>query len=755
MSNQPQAKPEFQPRPKQKEVLTYRSGKMGVSAVPGSGKTHTLSCLAASLITHGNLEEDQEILIVTLVNSAVDNFSQRIASFIQEKSLLMHRGYRVRTLHGLANDIVREQPALVGLADDFQIIDERAAGQIMEDAVQAWLHSHPDVLKDYLKPEMDENQYRWLRSKKFPELLNGLAEVFIRYAKNLQLTPQGISRRLEEVPIPLPLAELGCAIYADYERALLYRGAVDFDDLIRLALQALQQDDKLVARLHYQWPYILEDEAQDSSRLQEEIIKLLTGPDGNWVRVGDPNQAIYETFTTASPQFLRDFLKRSDVVPRELPNSGRSTKSIISLANHLIKWTKTSHPLPQVRNALGRPLIRPSPRRDPQPNPKDDPSQIFLVGNKYSPEKEIQAVASSLETWLPEHQEDTVAVLVPRNTRGYELSEELKRRNIEYVEMLRSSNATRVAADTLATFLNYLANPGLSHKLVEVYRVWQRSVHKDEDSSPARDKVGNLIKSCNQVEDYLWPRPDHDWLANLQSNEIEEDLYLELVNFRRLAQRWQGTALLPIDQLVLTLAQDLFTQPADLAVAHKLAVILRQASQAHPDWRLPQMCEEIAVIARNQRRFLGLDEDDSGFDPQKYKGKVVISTMHKAKGLEWDRVYLMSVNNYDFPSGMEYDSFMSEKDYFRDHLNLEAETLAQVDALLTKDEYSWYKEGQRTQLARQEYVAERLRLLYVGITRARKQLVITWNTGRDGNQQPALPLVELQAFWEKEHAPTA
>jgi DNA helicase-2/ATP-dependent DNA helicase PcrA len=160
------------------------------------------------------------------------------------------------------------------------------------------------------------------------------------------------------------------------------------------------------------------------------------------------------------------------------------------------------------------------------------------------------------------------------------------------------------------------------------------------------------------------------------------------------------------------------------------------------------MTEEIALIARNERRFIGLSEDDSGFDPDQHKGQVVIATIHKAKGLEWDRVYLMSVNNYDFPSGMEYDRFISEKWFVRDRLNLEAEALAQLDAAVSTDEYAWYEEGAPTRKARQEYIAERLRLLFVGITRARKELVITWNTGRQGDAQPAIPLVALQGFWE-------
>jgi DNA helicase-2/ATP-dependent DNA helicase PcrA len=99
----------FTPRPKQQEILAYRGGKMGVSAVPGSGKTQILSYLAAEIIASGLLEDDQEVLVVTLVNSAVDNFSRRVSAFVQARGLLPYLGYRVRTLHGLAHDIVRER----------------------------------------------------------------------------------------------------------------------------------------------------------------------------------------------------------------------------------------------------------------------------------------------------------------------------------------------------------------------------------------------------------------------------------------------------------------------------------------------------------------------------------------------------------------------------------------------------------------------------------------------------------------------
>jgi DNA helicase-2/ATP-dependent DNA helicase PcrA len=738
----------FKPRPKQQEVLAYTAGKMGVSAVPGSGKTYTLSFLAAELVASGVLEDDQEVLVVTLVNSAVDNFASRVDAFIQRRGLLPQLGYRVRTLHGLAHDIVRERPALVGLADGFQIVDERVANRIREDAVTAWLRGQPGAADEFLVPDLDDGKREWVRRDQWRRLVGDIARTFIRWAKDRQVTPVELRDRLDQLPRPLPLVEMGWAIYADYQRALTYRGAVDFDDLIRLALLALRLDPHYLERLRHRWPFILEDEAQDSSQLQEEILRLLAGPDGNWVRVGDPNQAIYETFTTANPQFLRDFLQEEGVTGRELPNSGRSTQSIIDVANRLIDWTQKDHPVPDVRGALSPPHIEPTPPGDPQPNPPDAPDQVRLVGRKFSPAAELQAVVDSLARWLPDHPDHTVAVLVPRNERGFAVVDELKQRGLEVVELLASTRSTREAADALATVVGYLAEPSSSSKLAAVHQVWRRDELENSETRPRVLQVMAALRKCRQVEDFLWPRLERDWLDGIDLADGTPEDRAGLVAFRALVRRWQEATLLPIDQLVLTLAQDLFVEPVDLALAHKLAVLLRRLSESNPDWRLPELTLELQVIAQNERRFLGLSDDDTGFDPERHKGKTVVATVHKAKGLEWDRVYLMSANNYDFPSGLPHDRYIAEKWFVRDGMNLEAEALAQLQALLSGDVSAGQVEGEATHRARLEYAAERLRLLYVGITRARKELIVTWNTGRHGDQQPAVPLIALQAYWE-------
>jgi DNA helicase-2/ATP-dependent DNA helicase PcrA len=249
------------------------------------------------------------------------------------------------------------------------------------------------------------------------------------------------------------------------------------------------------------------------------------------------------------------------------------------------------------------------------------------------------------------------------------------------------------------------------------------------------------------VEDFVAPHQVDRWLGMISESQ-PENVVQELLDFRINVQRWLSAVMLPIDQLVLTLAQDVFTSAPDLALAHKLAIVLRQVADEHADWRLPELTEELAVIAKNERRFIGFSTDDSGFDPEQHRGKVVVTTMHKAKGLEWDRVYLMSINNYDFPSNMPNDRFISEKWFIRNSLNLEAEALAQLTALDATGEYDWYEEGVATAASRVDYVRERLRLFYVGLTRAKRELIVTWNTGRKGDATPSLPMAELMGWWE-------
>ena len=202
----------FNPRPAQKEVIAYSRGYMGVSAVPGSGKTHTLSYLAAKLIAEGNVIDEQEVLIVPLVNSAVENFSQRIRGFLQERKLISNLGYRIRTLHGLAHDIIRERPDLVGLDTQFSIIDETEQRIIITELARAWAKNHPEFKELYL----DKLKEKSMRPDSWVEFIADLGSAFINTSKDFRKTPAWLITRYAKTTHNI-LLDLGLEIYKDYQ----------------------------------------------------------------------------------------------------------------------------------------------------------------------------------------------------------------------------------------------------------------------------------------------------------------------------------------------------------------------------------------------------------------------------------------------------------------------------------------------------------------------------------------------------------
>lgn len=760
-------------RPAQARILEYRGGPMGVSAVPGSGKTFTLSLLAARLVERladeGQLDE-REVLVVTFTNSAVENFRSRIGKFLrQERGLLPSVGYRVRTLHGLAHDIVRERPGLVGLSEDFDIIDERTAGEIKREAVLAYLRANPDVFGAYIQPNYLQN-IRSIERYLVDDAID-LANRVIRLAKELGGEIHQWMAKLRRQSGSWPLLDFGLHIYADYQRSLFMRGAVDFDDLIVLALRALDADENYLLRLQGRWPYILEDEAQDSSLLQEKMLRRLTSRHGNWVRVGDPNQAINTTFTGADTRFLQRFLDEHPEQARDLPNSGRSAPPIIRLANNLIDWSRRSHPTLPLTLALSEPYIEITPPGDPQPNPQPGNPPVYLYDRPLTPDKEAETVVASLQRWLPQNQDQTVAVLVPENSHGFRVTELLEPLDIPFDDsLLRSDAATRAGAQALATVVAYIAQPQDARKLAAVWRsVWwpqigqrgETNANGDLQPSPVThrarlrqrkavlpvpvEEFGRELEKLNKPESFLFPDA-YDWLMSVGWLEQMEDVRLMAERFRTNMQRWTSATLLPVDELLLTLGNDLFVQPSELALTHRLAVLLAKLAHENPGWRLPELAGELDNIAQNKRRLLGFNEDGEGYTPE--PGVVTVGTMHAAKGLEWDRVYLLAVNNFGFPAGGSSDKYRSERFYVRDSINLLAEAEEQLKQLHggTLDEYAL---GRATENARLDLAAERLRLLYVGITRARRELIITYNTGRNPEKdlnRPALAFDALSHF---------
>lgn len=736
-------------RPQQAEIMAYRGGRMAVSAVPGSGKTLTLALLAARLIVEGYIGETGEVLVVTVQNAAVDNISQRIRQILV-KLKLPPVGFHVCTLHKLASDILRERYDLAGVEESFSIVDEAEARRFLQSAADVWISQHRAWWESFL-PEVPANQRKDLEDR-WHEKTEDVGREVTRLCKHLRLAPEKALQRIAQAEETNEFAHLGLELYALYQRYLQTRSGLDFDDLIWRAIETLEQDSTLLANLRRRWPYILEDEAQDSSPLQEKILARLTGETGNWVRVGDPNQSINSTFTAADPRYFRRFLRQPGVQAMSLSESGRCARPIMALANHLVRWACQEHPEEAVREMAFEPQdMLPTGPDDQQQNPPDEKCHIYIAAEPCATsEAEAEHVARWAASYIRRYPERTMAILCPSSPQGEKVVQALQAITppVPFDDLLRTTPQTRQVAKILATVCAFLGNPTQNRDLDKLYVILAEEGYLGQAASGAALRQQRAWVNSVAPHDLLFPRVGADVRALLPANvPLSQEDERALTTFAALVARWVRAADLPIDQLLLTIAQDLFHTPADLAICHTLASSLRGAAEMHPDWRLKHFAAELKEVAQNRRALSGLSLADAGYTAQ--KGRVVVTTLHKAKGLEWDAVWITAVDDLEFPSTCA--------DAFRDEPYFLPGRAPAVEARKTLERWFAQEEGGEAprygpvEEARLEYIAERLRLLYVGITRARYDLALTWAENHLRRQvKPALALEVLRRALAKE-----
>lgn len=732
-------------RSSQYQALEYKSGKMAVLAVPGSGKTYILSHLAAKLIrklSANEIKAGKEILVVTFSNSAVQRLKNQLAKILGIPQDDRIPGCRIRTLHGLAHDILIESRSMANRDDDFIIVDEIAARRILHRCVADNLVAGSSILDDYISPLVRANRpklaeaQRHLRSTAIPQL----CERFIRHCKGHVLrTPEDFAPDEASEPILGFFLE----VYMDYQSEMRKRDLVDYDDLVLLAVQALRQQNALIKRLQKQWNFILEDEAQDSSAAQEQMLALLSA-NKNWVRVGDPNQSINATFSSADPQYLRRFAAEQGVTHVELAEAGRSGHPIIDLANALVRWVSLANPLPQLRDAFDQRFIRTVSIGDPQTPPTTLETSVhihFQRGKDISPQAELTALLHSLQRWLVNNQDKTVAILVPENRLGYRVIDRLQTSGIVYDELLRSGTEFRETADDLLSVLKYLDAPFDARLLAALYEsIALPRIAAVLPSDEVRAAVRDLRK-LQYLETYLYPFSDPEDLPTVFATRAEA-VQQSLRDFRRLVCRWLEKTHLPVDQQIVAIGRDLYSDDARMDVVYQIASALQIYIRIQPqDAPADGILRELAAMSRNERYYMRQPLTEGVYDPR--PGIVTVATIHGAKGQEWDRVYILGINSHAFPSLSANASFVAERWYIRNHLNLEAEILARLDAAISRNAYV---EGSASQSARAAFVKERLRLLYVGITRAKQDLILMWNTGLDVHRPPAEPAEALIAL---------
>tara|TARA_R110000787_G_scaffold114913_3_gene224771 strand:+ start:238 stop:2337 length:2100 start_codon:yes stop_codon:yes gene_type:complete len=285
----------------QRKAVRHISGPLLVLAGAGSGKTSVITRKIAYLIQQCHVPA-KHIAAVTFTNKAAREMKQRVATLLKGEA---SKGLTVSTFHNLGLNIIRREIKTLGYKNGFSIFDGDDARSLLRELM----------------------------------MLNGDLN-----ADQVELTQHQISTWKNSLTAPaqaLSLAESGgeqtmALVYQRYIKALKAYNAVDFDDLIMLPAQLFRDDPEILDKWRQRIRYLLVDEYQDTNLAQYELVKLLIGDSENLTAVGDDDQSIY-AWRGARPENLAELstdFPRLDVI--KLEQNYRSTARILRTANSLI-----------------------------------------------------------------------------------------------------------------------------------------------------------------------------------------------------------------------------------------------------------------------------------------------------------------------------------------------------------------------------------------------------------------------------------
>ncbi len=730
-------------RPDQEEVCKYRKGYMAVPAIPGAGKTFTLAVLAAQLIKEER-HKPGKILIVTYMNSAVSNFKTRIGTMLEKEGLPRNKGYEVMTLHSLAMKVIKEKPESAMISSEFDILDDLSKDRLLHRLVTDWILRNEDRFYSFI--DYREGESAWQQNRKIGTWLKKFTRVvseMIPYFKCKNAAREELMAHTEGSKGSL----LRCVaeIYYNYETELRRKGLLDFDDIICNAITALKDDEGLRRKIQDRYTYVFEDEAQDSSDLQEEMLFIISGSNRNLVRVGDSNQSIMSSFTVSDSRLFKCFCTREDVSKKKIECSSRSSKDIINMANFLVEWSQELHPTLECRESLENQIIKEVAGDDPFPNPQIDG---YMVGSRVydTKEEEVREIAKRAVRYANQNKNKTIAILAPNNYILEDFKNEMELLSAKYKEVTSFPAERAQASLVIGKILDFIASPYDNVLFCDVMKSCFIPELAEDSKFPA---LKEFFKTC-YIEELFYPISGEADCRKLPKEVSEEIDRHELSRHLKTLKLILEAKEVELGALVVFIADILDFDEEKMAIAQKISSNIRYMTLLNPEWGVREIADELKSIKNTLNYFANIIYDRKGFES--IPGEINLMTYHKSKGLEFDTVYLTCITSSDFPATLN-DKFLSDywclRPYYRNPVSV---MKVEVDKLKGGQDI-----GDPGKKAKMEVIGERLRLLYVGITRAKENLLMTSHKeffnrdiGKGMKTSPALYLEEIAKYVETE-----
>jgi len=574
-------------------AVTAPPGPLLVIAGAGSGKTRTLTYRVAYLLENGI--DPRNILLLTFTNKAARQMLDRVANLLPVDASGLWGG----TFHSVGNRILRRHGSALGYSNGFTIMDR----EDQKDLINAVVANAGIDPKEMRFPKGDV-----------------LAEIF-SFVVNTETPLEELLA--EKFPYFLPLLDKIKDVQARYDQKKKATNSMDFDDLLEKTLSMLQQHEGIAAFYRRQFQFILVDEYQDTNKIQADLVDMLAQDHKNVMVVGDDAQSIY-SWRGANFQNILEFPKRYlDAQVFKIEMNYRSVPEILQVANAAIAAN-----VQQFRKHLsatrGSNAVKPA-----------------VVGLNDGSEQ-AQFVAQRLLELRDENIDlSEIAVLYRAHYHAIELQLELSRRGIPYQITSGIRFFEQAHIKDVAAFIRFVANPrdevafkrmvkllpGIGNRSAEnLWNAWDRSLNERGEitswgerllpmnvSAKSRKTWEQLAHTIDEIAPAGQPNPPSEMITSIV--EAIYDDYAK-VNFTNYELR----------------REDL----------NQLAAFARQFKDVN------EFLSQLALISNVDAEAAPIQMAD--------KEAVNLSTVHQAKGLEFNTVFIIWLTDGMFPSSRSLDT---------------------------------------------------------------------------------------------------
>ncbi|MCD6194910.1 ATP-dependent helicase [bacterium] len=651
----------------QKQAVTHKKGPLLIIAGAGTGKTKVITQRIAYLIKN-KLAKPEEILALTFTEKAAEEMETRV------DILLPYGTYNlwVMTFHSFGERLLKEYSSLLGISSDYKLLDK--IQQLM--FLREHIYELPlKVLRPVTNPSSHIYQLATLFSRLKEENID--PKRYIKWAKN-----KAKKAKTEAEKHKLKKHLEAAKAYKKYNELLRQENALDFADLIFLSYKLLKEHPDIRKKFQQQFQYILVDEFQDTNYLQNEILKLLVNANKNITVVGDDDQSIFRWRGAALSNiinFQKDFPKAKKIV---LSQNYRSAQEILDLAYKTIQHNNPDRL--EVKAKINKRLIA---------------EFGFKNAIHFNHFEHSQAEADFIVQKIKESQKKgtplkEIAVLVRSNHLAQHYIKAFNKNGVPYIFSGESGIYFQPEISMLISFIKTLAS---NNDWLAYYNLAQSEAYSVDLNELA--EIFDLIRRQNlSVFRTFTKISSFQNYLQLTKETIEkiETLAKNISDFRQLGKKMTAGQILYEFLKKKKLLKKL-NQTQNLKSEIKLKNIadffnqiifeFEKATQNPSIWHLAEYLDDLLKIHSSP--------DIEDIDPDLEAVKIL--TFHAAKGLEFAVVFLPALTSDYLPTREKTETVEIPLDFIHEIL----------------------PEGDH-------HLQEERRLFYVGITRAKKQLFLSY-----------------------------